>query len=53
MEDGADPGLSKLGCCLWRFKSPLYVYKNTFAEDIHHSETNEDIMGCCLSYSGD
>ncbi|KAL7184170.1 hypothetical protein ACSBR2_026345 [Camellia fascicularis] len=25
--------------------SPLYVYKNTFAEDIHHSETNEEIFG--------
>ncbi|CAD5189974.1 unnamed protein product [Musa acuminata subsp. malaccensis] len=25
--------------------SPLYVYKNTFAEDIEHSETNEEIYG--------
>ncbi|KAK6160165.1 hypothetical protein DH2020_003546 [Rehmannia glutinosa] len=25
--------------------SPLYVYKNTFAEDIIHSETNEEIFG--------
>ena len=25
--------------------SPLYVYKNTFAEDIHHSETNKEIYG--------
>lgn len=25
--------------------SPLYVYKNTFAEDIKHSETNEEIFG--------
>ncbi|XP_041011030.1 potassium transporter 6-like [Juglans microcarpa x Juglans regia] len=25
--------------------SPLYVYKNTFAEDIGHSETNEEIYG--------
>ncbi|CAA3005334.1 potassium transporter 2 [Olea europaea subsp. europaea] len=25
--------------------SPLYVYKSTFAEDIHHSETNEEIFG--------
>ncbi|KAI3954123.1 hypothetical protein MKW98_017947 [Papaver atlanticum] len=25
--------------------SPLYVYKSTFAEDIHHSETNEEIYG--------
>ncbi|KAL0385572.1 UNVERIFIED_CONTAM: Potassium transporter 6 [Sesamum radiatum] len=25
--------------------SPLYVYKNTFAEDIYHSETNEEIFG--------
>ncbi|KAL0357946.1 UNVERIFIED_CONTAM: Potassium transporter 6 [Sesamum calycinum] len=25
--------------------SPLYVYKNTFAEDIDHSETNEEIFG--------
>ncbi|KAL6547265.1 Potassium transporter 6 [Orobanche minor] len=25
--------------------SPLYVYKNTFAEDIMHSETNEEIFG--------
>ncbi|XP_073316218.1 potassium transporter 6-like isoform X2 [Primulina huaijiensis] len=25
--------------------SPLYVYKNTFAEDIEHSETNEEIFG--------
>ncbi|KAJ3679083.1 hypothetical protein LUZ60_017094 [Juncus effusus] len=25
--------------------SPLYVYKNTFAEDIQHSETNEEIFG--------
>ncbi|KAL9675466.1 hypothetical protein QQ045_003668 [Rhodiola kirilowii] len=25
--------------------SPLYVYKNTFAEDIQHSETNEEIYG--------
>ncbi|KAK8567694.1 hypothetical protein V6N12_006271 [Hibiscus sabdariffa] len=25
--------------------SPLYVYKNTFEEDIHHSETNEEIFG--------
>ncbi|PWA40058.1 G-protein beta WD-40 repeat-containing protein [Artemisia annua] len=24
--------------------SPLYVYKSTFAEDIHHSETNEEIL---------
>ncbi|CAK9160590.1 unnamed protein product [Ilex paraguariensis] len=25
--------------------SPLYVYKSTFAEDIHHSDTNEEIFG--------
>ncbi|KAF5207110.1 Potassium transporter [Thalictrum thalictroides] len=25
--------------------SPLYVFKSTFAEDIHHSETNEEIYG--------
>ncbi|KAG9448727.1 hypothetical protein H6P81_008692 [Aristolochia fimbriata] len=25
--------------------SPLYVYKSTFAEDIHHSESNEEIYG--------
>ncbi|KAL8035771.1 hypothetical protein ABFX02_12G118100 [Erythranthe guttata] len=25
--------------------SPLYVFKNTFAEDIEHSETNEEIFG--------
>ncbi|XP_043703369.1 potassium transporter 6-like [Telopea speciosissima] len=25
--------------------SPLYVYKSAFAEDIHHSETNEEIFG--------
>ncbi|XP_038980278.1 putative potassium transporter 8 [Phoenix dactylifera] len=25
--------------------SPLYVYKSTFAEDIKHSETNEEILG--------
>ncbi|KVI10022.1 potassium transporter [Cynara cardunculus var. scolymus] len=25
--------------------SPLYVYRSTFAEDIHHSETNEEIFG--------
>ncbi|XP_027351247.1 potassium transporter 8-like [Abrus precatorius] len=25
--------------------SPLYVYKNTFAEDIQHSESNEEIYG--------
>ncbi|KAM1102902.1 hypothetical protein ACFX19_011674 [Malus domestica] len=25
--------------------SPLYVYKSTFAEDIDHSETNEEIFG--------
>lgn len=25
--------------------SPLYVYKSTFAEDITHSETNEEIFG--------
>ncbi|KAG4205972.1 hypothetical protein ERO13_A04G135000v2 [Gossypium hirsutum] len=25
--------------------SPLYVYKSTFDEDIHHSETNEEIYG--------
>ncbi|KAG9152061.1 hypothetical protein Leryth_024873 [Lithospermum erythrorhizon] len=25
--------------------SPLYVYRSTFAEDIHHSETNEEIYG--------
>ncbi|MFS8013191.1 putative potassium transporter [Helianthus anomalus] len=25
--------------------SPLFVYKSTFAEDIHHSETNEEIFG--------
>ncbi|KAL5552926.1 hypothetical protein UlMin_040327 [Ulmus minor] len=25
--------------------SPLYVYKSTFAEDIDHSETNEEIYG--------
>ncbi|XP_073002204.1 potassium transporter 8-like isoform X2 [Typha latifolia] len=25
--------------------SPLYVYKNTFAGDIQHSETNEEIYG--------
>ncbi|XP_057983001.1 potassium transporter 8-like [Malania oleifera] len=25
--------------------SPLYVYKNAFAEDIHHSDSNEEIYG--------
>ncbi|KAJ7959546.1 Potassium transporter [Quillaja saponaria] len=25
--------------------SPLYVYKSTFADDIQHSETNEEIFG--------
>nr|XP_043628643.1 potassium transporter 2 [Erigeron canadensis]XP_043628651.1 potassium transporter 2 [Erigeron canadensis] len=25
--------------------SPIYVYKSTFAEDIRHSETNEEIFG--------
>ncbi|KAL6551502.1 Potassium transporter 8 [Orobanche gracilis] len=25
--------------------SPLYVYKSTFAEDIQHSETNEEVFG--------
>ncbi|MBA0837534.1 hypothetical protein Goarm_009681 [Gossypium armourianum] len=25
--------------------SPLYVYKSTFAEDIQHSESNEEIFG--------
>ncbi|KAK3004501.1 hypothetical protein RJ639_018764 [Escallonia herrerae] len=25
--------------------SPLYVYKSTFAEDIQHSDTNEEIFG--------
>ncbi|KAF5795061.1 putative potassium transporter [Helianthus annuus] len=25
--------------------SPIYVYKSTFAEDIHHSETNVEIFG--------
>ncbi|KAI4372894.1 hypothetical protein MLD38_011075 [Melastoma candidum] len=25
--------------------SPLYVYKSTFAQDIQHSETNEEIFG--------
>lgn len=25
--------------------SPLYVYKSTFAEDIHHSESNDEIFG--------
>lgn len=25
--------------------SPLYVYQSTFAEDIQHSETNEEIYG--------
>lgn len=25
--------------------SPLYVYKSTFAEDIQHSNTNEEIFG--------
>lgn len=25
--------------------SPLYVYRSTFAEDIQHSETNEEILG--------
>lgn len=25
--------------------SPLYVFKSTFAEDIQHSETNEEIFG--------
>ncbi|TMX05802.1 hypothetical protein EJD97_018370 [Solanum chilense] len=24
--------------------SPLYVYKSTFIEDIHHLETNEEIF---------
>ena len=28
--------------------SPLYVYKSTFAEDIQHSETNEEIFFCAL-----
>jgi KUP system potassium uptake protein len=25
--------------------SPLYVFKSTFAEDIQHSDTNEEIFG--------
>jgi len=25
--------------------SPLYVYKSAFAEDIQHSDTNEEIFG--------
>ncbi|KAL4352688.1 hypothetical protein GQ457_06G041420 [Hibiscus cannabinus] len=25
--------------------SPLYVYKSAFAEDIHHSDTNEEVYG--------
>ncbi|KAL8159738.1 hypothetical protein V2J09_001275 [Rumex salicifolius] len=25
--------------------SPLYVYRSTFAEDIHHSESNDEIYG--------
>ncbi|XP_009127786.1 potassium transporter 6 [Brassica rapa] len=25
--------------------SPLYVYKSTFAEDIHHTESNDEIFG--------
>lgn len=25
--------------------SPLYVYKSTFADDINHSDTNEEIFG--------
>ena len=25
--------------------SPLYVFKSTFADDIKHSETNEEILG--------
>ncbi|PSS30396.1 Potassium transporter like, partial [Actinidia chinensis var. chinensis] len=25
--------------------SPLYVYQSTFAEDIHHSDSNEEIYG--------
>ncbi|KAK1383782.1 Potassium transporter [Heracleum sosnowskyi] len=25
--------------------SPLYVFKSTFAEDIHHTESNEEIFG--------
>lgn len=25
--------------------SPLYVFKSTFAEDIQHSDTNEEIYG--------
>ena len=25
--------------------SPLYVYKSTFAEDIQHSDSNEEIFG--------
>ncbi|KAF8052367.1 hypothetical protein N665_1568s0005 [Sinapis alba] len=25
--------------------SPLYVYKSTFAEDIHHSDSNDEIFG--------
>ena len=46
MEDDVDPGLSELGCCLWRFKhfSSLCVQKH-FAEDIHHLETNGEIYG--------
>lgn len=37
--------------------SPLYVYRNTFAGDIEHSDTNEEIYGvellhCILYYAG-
>ncbi|RVW42412.1 Potassium transporter 2 [Vitis vinifera] len=38
--------LTKVLGSLWDLGiSPLYVYKSTFAEDIHHSETNEEIFG--------
>ncbi|KAI3697301.1 hypothetical protein L6452_30222 [Arctium lappa] len=33
--------------------SPLYVYRTTFTEDIHNSETNEEIFGVLSSvFSG-
>ncbi|XVF58102.1 hypothetical protein PTKIN_Ptkin07bG0035700 [Pterospermum kingtungense] len=39
MEDCVNIGLSEFST------SPLYVYKSAFAEDIHHSDTNEEIYG--------
>ncbi|KAL0336170.1 UNVERIFIED_CONTAM: Potassium transporter 6 [Sesamum radiatum] len=46
LENSIDIGLSEFGVVYGDLStSPLYVYKNTFAEDIDHSETNEEIFG--------